>query len=201
MKRVLVVGLALVLTACGRPSGPVEVDADLVPFEVGRSPSPSPGAEVRTITVYLVRAGHLEPVGREIASAAPDAEAAIGALLQGPTPQEREAGLGSAIPPVTRLLSVTVLRGVAEVDLAEEFQGPATPGHVLLRVAQVVWTLVALPDVSAVRFSIDGVTISVPTEAEQATDRPVTAADYAGLAFAPPSPSPPTTPTIGVSEP
>ena len=197
MRRFLLSVVALALVGCARPSGPVEVDPALVPFDVGRSPTPSSGTQVRTITVYMVRDRHLEAVSRTLASAAPDAQVAIAALLQGPTTQERAAGLGSAIPMVARLLSVAVVDNVAQVDLTEEFQGPATPEEILLRVAQVVWTLVALPDVTAVRFSIDGVPISVPTEAEPAVDRPVTASDYAVLAVVP---SPGALPD-GVSEP
>jgi len=198
MKRALVGLLALALTGCEAPSGPVEVDPALVPFDVGRSPSPSPGAQIRTIIVYLVRGGRLEPVGRTVASSASDTQVAMGALLRGPTTEERDAGFASAIPTVVRLLSVTLSGSIAQVDLAEEFQGPAAPGDVVLRVAQVVWSLVALPDVTAVRFSIEGTPISVPTEAEPAVDRPVTTSDYAGLALAS---GPSASPAGGVSEP
>jgi hypothetical protein len=195
---VLLLLVVACLASCGRPSGPVEVDPGLVPFEIGRSPTPAPGASIRTITIYLVRDGRLEPVTRTLSSDAPDAEVAIAALLDGPSSDERDAGLGSAIPPVARFLSVNVVDGVATVDLAEEFQGPATPDEVLLRVAQVVWTLSELSEVAAVRFAVEGAPIAVPTQAVPTVDRPVTVADYAMLAGGGGTGSP-TAP--GVSEP
>lgn len=174
----LVLVAALGLVACGRPSGPVEVDPDLVPFDVGRTPTPTPEVSTSTITIYLVRENLVEPVERTLVTAAPDTEAAVAALLEGPTTQEQAEGFRSAIPSVARLLSVTIEDGVAFVDLAEEFQGPAPPEEVLLRIAQVVWTLVDLPGVSGVRFSIDGAPILVPTQDAPAVDRPVTGSDY-----------------------
>ncbi len=188
--RVLLLATAVVLSACGRPSGAVEVDPALVPFDVGRSPTPVPGAPIQTVTIYLVRDGRLEPVTRTLSSAAPAAELAITALLEGPSVEEREAGLGSAIPPVARFLSVSVADGVATVDLAEEFQGPATPDEVLLRVAQVVWTLSELPEVSGVLFAVEGAPIAVPTQGGLAVSRPVTVADYPTLAEAGPTVTP-----------
>ncbi len=184
MRRILGLIVALALGACGRPSGPVEVDPALVPFEVARSATPSPGAPVRTITAYLVRDGALVPVAREVASAAPEAEAAVASLLQGPTAEEVDAGLSTAIPSVVRLLSVQVVGEVAHVDLSEEFQGPASPEEVQLRVAQVVWTLVARPEIGAVAFSIDGDPISVPTQLEPSVARPVGASDFPGFLMA-----------------
>jgi len=52
-------------------------------------------------------------------------------------------------------------------------------------VAQVVWTLVRLPEVTAVRFVIDGEAVSVLTDDGTAVDRPVTAPDYAAVASGP----------------
>jgi germination protein M len=117
-----------------------------------------------------------------VSAAVSPEEAVMRALLDGPTSEERDQGLTTAVPPATGLIAVGTFEGVAEVDLSDEFQGPATPEDVLLRVAQVVWTLVALPRVNAVRFSIDGEPISVITDAQVMVDRPVTAPDYAAVA-------------------
>jgi spore germination protein GerM len=89
---------------------------------------------------------------------------------------------------------VSVFDQIAEVDLSAEFQGPAPPEVILLRVAQVVWTLVGRPGITAVRFVIDGQPVSVPTDRGTPIDRPVTAPDYASVAPPPeatvsPSPS------------
>jgi spore germination protein GerM len=48
------------------------------------------------------------------------ATAAMNALLDGPTAEERSAGLTSAVPPGTRLLGIAIHDGLATVDLTSE---------------------------------------------------------------------------------
>jgi hypothetical protein len=168
---------------CGRPSGPVEVPPGEIPFPLARSePSATPVAEMTAVTAYLVRDGRLFPVRREVLGFLPPDHAAMQALLAGPTTAERAQGIGSKIPFQTSLLQVNVVESVAQVDLSGEYQGPAPPGDIVLRVAQVVWTLVVLPDVTAVRFSIDGNQVDVVTDRGLPVDRPVTAPDFAEVA-------------------
>jgi spore germination protein GerM len=178
----LLVAGAVLLVSCGRGSGPVEVPTDEIPFPLERSPGTPTASPSASGTVYLVKDGGLVPVGRDVSAALPRDEAVMRALLEGPTAQERTDGLRTAIPPATGLIDVAVFEGVAQVDLSNEFQGPAPPEDVLLRVAQVVWTLVAVPDIVAVRFAIDGEPISVITDGATMVDRPVTAPDYASVA-------------------
>lgn len=180
-------GLAVLVLAtsagCGRESEPVEVPSADLPFSLARVPEPSPSpAEEETFTVFFVLDGRLEPVTREAASEVTRAEAAMRALLDGPTSDEMADGITSEIPAETSLLEVDVFDLVADVDLSAEFQGPASTDAILLRVAQVVWTLVRVPEVTAVRFVIDGEPVSVVTDAGTAVDRPVTAPDYAAVA-------------------
>lgn len=174
--------LALVAGACSRASGPVEVDPDLVPFDVARSVTPSPEVPSQTLSIYLIRDGHLIAAPRTVSADAPTSEAATAALFQGPTTEERTDGLATAIPPATQLLRITVLDSVAEIDLTDEFQNPAPPEEVLQRIAQVVWTLVGLPGITSVRFAIDGDPIAVPTDRDAAVTEPVTPADYGSIA-------------------
>ena len=171
------------LSACGRPSGPVVIPSDEIPFPVARTsaPSPSPSPE-ETITVFFARAGRLVPTGRVVGSDQQAAEAAARALLEGPTGAERVDGVDTAVPLQTGLLEVQVLEQVADIDLSAEFQSPAEPEVIHLRIAQVVWTLVDLADVNAVRFFIDGSPIQVVTDKGVPVDRPVTARDFASVA-------------------
>lgn len=180
----LTVWIALVpLTACQGPSGPVEVPADELPFSLARSPAPSVSPSGgSTIVLYFVRGAGLAPVSREVAAGVSPVDAAVQALLEGPTPEERLEGMTSEIPPETSLLDAVVLDLVAQVDLSSEFQGPAPPDVIVLRVAQVVWTLVNLPQVTAVRFEIEGEPVSVVTAGGTVVDRPVTAPDYGSVA-------------------
>jgi predicted small lipoprotein YifL len=184
--RGLLLGMTVLLTlgsvACGGGSGPVEVPSEEIPFPLERSPATPTPSGGSAVAIYLVRGGRLAGVERTVSAAVSPEEAVMRALLDGPTSEERDQGLTTAVPPATGLIAVGTFEGVAEVDLSDEFQGPATPEDVLLRVAQVVWTLVALPRVNAVRFSIDGEPISVITDAQVMVDRPVTAPDYAAVA-------------------
>ncbi len=188
MSRVGSTVLAVALAAsawsagCSRQPSPVEIDPAEIPFSLARSPSPSPTVIAEhSFTAYFVRKGRLLPVDRPSVGEASPA-VAVRALVIGPTLDERRQGLVSFVPSQTTVLEVDVFDQIAEVDLSSEFQGPATPQVILLRVAQVVWTLVGRPGITAVRFVIDGEQVSVPTDREGTTDRPVSAPDYASVA-------------------
>jgi hypothetical protein len=181
--------VALVLAtcvSCGEQSGPAEIPAEDLPFSLSRTPEPLPSpAEEEPFTIFFVLDGKLAPVTREAPSDLTPVEATMRALLEGPTLDELARGVTSEIPPQTSLLEVQVFDLVADVDLSAEFQSPASTDAILLRVAQVVWTLVRLPEVTAVRFVIDGEAVSVLTDDGTAVDRPVTAPDYAAVASGP----------------
>jgi spore germination protein GerM len=181
------VGLALVLVAtsagCRGESGAVEIAPEDLPFSLGRTPNPSSSpAEEEPFTVFFVQDGNLSPVTRATPRDVAPVESTMRALLEGPTADERSRGIISEVPPETSLLEVQVFDLVADVDLSAEFQTPASTDAIVLRVAQVVWTLVRLPDITAVRFLIDGEAVSVVTDDGAVVDRPVTAPDYADVA-------------------
>jgi spore germination protein GerM len=180
--------LAVALTAaslaapgCGLPSGPVEVRPEDLPFTLG-SPQPPGSPEEEVLRVYFVRAGRLVEVSRKLSSDETPSETAMRLLLKGPASDERGAGISSKIPVGTELLEVQVFDRIAQVDVSAEFEAPARPQSVLLRLAQVVWTLVALPDITAVRFVVDGEPIAVTTDRGTVVERPVTAPDYGTVA-------------------
>ena len=174
--------LVVATSACGRPSGPVEIPPEDLPFSLRRPPGAGqPTSESEKFVVFFVRQGRLAAVRRVSSSDGSDARATMRALLEGPRRDERER-ITSQIPSRTSVLGVRVVNFIAEVDLSAEFQTPAPPDAVLLRVAQVVWTLVRLPNVTAVRFLIDGEPISVVTDDQTVVDRPVTAPDYLTVA-------------------
>lgn len=173
--------LVALLASCGTPTGPVAIPTDELPFPLQRSLDPPAGSTPRAAVVTFVRRGRLVEVRRSVPGALSPGEAAMRALLAGPTAQERGRGIRTEIPPQTRLLDMLVVGQIAEVDLSGEFQSAAPSDSIVMRVAQVVWTLVRLPDVAAVRFLIDGVPVSTLTARGEVVDRPVTAADYASL--------------------
>lgn len=182
--RVRVVGgwvaLVLALTACAPSAEPVEIPPEQVPFPLARAQLPEPpGAEEVSFRVTLVRGRRLVAVPREVTTSLPRAEIVLRTLLAGPTGNETDRGLTTAIPNQTRLLGMDTFGGVAEVDLSQEFQAAAASEGFLLRVAQIVITLTTLGSITAVRFSIDGQVASVPTDRDGIVQRPVAAADYA----------------------
>ena len=188
----LALALGILAVGCARPSGPVEIPEEEIPFSLARSPEPTtPEASTMGVTVFLVAEGRLAAVPREVSALSGLPEAAMLRLLEGPADDERRLGVTSRIPAQTRLLEIAVFDQVAEVDLSAEFQGPASPEDILLRVGQVVWTLVGLPGVTAVRFAIDGEPISVVTDGGVPVERPVTSPDYASIAPVPGTASPP----------
>lgn len=186
-RRRLVAGLTAIGMAasvgCARNSGPSEIPPEDLPFSLARTPEPSASpAGNEPFTIFFVLHGRLAPVSREVPSDLTPAEAVMRALLEGPTGDELARGITSEIPPNTSLLEVQVFNFVADADLSAEFQGPASQDSILLREAQIVWTLVRLPEVTAVRFLIDGEPVSVVTDNGSAVDRPVTSPDYATVA-------------------
>lgn len=184
MKRALALAvLGLFAAGCSGPSGAVEVPPERLPFSLDRTPATTPTSpQERLVTVYLIRDGRLAPVTRLAPGELEAAEASMRALLLGPSPSERSEGFGTAIPPATQLIGVEVIDQVAEVDLSAEFQSPAEPLAVLLRVGQVVWTLAGDAEVASVRFSVEGVPISVPIADGTTPDRPVFPLDFGSVA-------------------
>jgi hypothetical protein len=183
LARLLALTLAsAVAVSCAPDGGPVEIPEDQLPPALSGSPEPFPDGGAAAAQVFFVLDGRVERVVREIPTEAPVVEGVVRALLEGPSQDERSRGIETAIPGATQLLGVRVLGGVAHVDLSDEFQGPAEPTVVLLRVAQVVWTLASVPGVVAVSFAIEGEAIGVPTEGRAVVEGPVSALDYASAA-------------------
>lgn len=180
MRRAAVL-LVLIFVGCGTPSGAVRIPDEQVPFPVKRTEQPPrPSRETEQHTISFVRAGRLVGVPRDISVSFGELEAVVRTLLEGPTTEELSRGIRSEIPQDTRLLTVRANGRIAEVDLSSEFQAPGPRAQILLRVGQVVRTLTALEDVDAVRFAVNGESISVPTHAGRLR-RTVTLRDYAAL--------------------
>jgi spore germination protein GerM len=179
--RLAIVALAL-LAACANTSGTVEIPPEDLPFPVAREPSPTQTqAPSREFTVYFTQGGRLVPSMRRAGADLPVAEAAIRALIEGPTPQELSSGIATELPPSVNLLAVDIASGTATIDLGGEFQEPATPERIALRVAQVTWTLTEIPGVGEVAFAIDGEAVAVTIDDGTTVDRPVSRSDFASF--------------------
>ena len=80
----------------------------------------------RGLEVWFSRRGRLVEELRTHSATRQVATAALHALLAGPTRGERAAGVRSEIPPGTRLLGLTIAKGVARVDLSSDYEAGAS---------------------------------------------------------------------------
>lgn len=107
-----------------------------------------------TVLVHFLRDELLHVAARRVPAATP--EAALQALLDGPTAAERAAGDVTVIPAGTRLLGVDLDGREAVVDLSGEFAEGGGSLSLVARVMQVVFTVTQFPGVEVVRFRLDG---------------------------------------------
>jgi hypothetical protein len=109
------------------------------------------------------------------------ATAAIEALLDGPTKAERASGFDTAIPAGTRLLGISINRGVAIIDLTSEYQSGGGSLSMQVRLGQVVYTLTQFPTVKKVSFRLDGTPVNVFSSEGIVLSHPVGRGDYKDL--------------------
>ncbi len=143
------------------------------------------------LTVFLVRGADLAPVERRINTAT--ASAALEQLVEGPTRAEAAGGVRTALAPQVVGVEGALNDGTTTVSVTRGFTG-ITGGDQLLAVAQVVWTLTALPTVDRVRFTVEGRPVEVPTDAGLSGE-PVDQDDYRSVAPVEPTSSATTTRT------
>ena len=172
--------LALLALSCGGQSELHVIDS--LPDDLYASPTPAPEiGDVRVVRVWFLAGDRLTSVRRQVMGTRTAYQTAMADLLAGPTPEEEQRGLSSAIPKEAELLGVELTDGVAVVDLSKEFELSAEQSVLVLRLAQVVYTMTDLPRTSRVRFEIDGQPVSVIGADGNLRGRPVSRDDYAGL--------------------
>lgn len=119
---------------------------------------PAPGEKKETVTLFFSdsQAQYLNPEDREITRNNNESleEAVLKELIKGP----ERAGLHRTIPQETRILSVSVANGVAEVNFSSEFRSRHWGGSAgeTMTLYSVVNTLAKLPGITSVQFMIDG---------------------------------------------
>lgn len=173
MRRLLTLSLVLgLLTACSSEPSTVSGHPDEQSPMPTASAVPSPTdsgepapAEGDTTTVELWYSISTDtpdqvglfPVYRAIPSVPGIAAATLRAWLEGPTAEEKEAGIQDPIPAGTELLDVTIDDGTAIVDLTSDFErtGSGTFGETML-LAELAWTITQFPTVDQALLKIDG---------------------------------------------
>ncbi len=177
--------VAVMLFGCGIP---VEdrarpLPADMIPSSLpAHGPAPSSASGDRgsaSADVFLVRDSRLVRVGRQEWDP-PSLEGAIAALLQGPTAAERADGVRTALTRPVRLAG-TVATGVPLIDVTDSFADVEVEEQILA-LAQLVFTLTALPSVDGVSFALDGRSVEVPTGDGALKRGPIRREDFTAVA-------------------
>jgi germination protein M len=107
-----------------------------------------PAAETTSFSVYWLLDGKVWPVLREVEGTDAVATAALEALGEGPTAEERdELFFETAVPDALEVEAVTIEDGVARVELSEDVAGAA--------LAQVVYTASQFSTVDSVEVGGD----------------------------------------------
>jgi hypothetical protein len=184
--------LGLLLAAgCG-----ISAEDEPRPLPTGSATAPPPPTDEPTPTedqaqLWFVREGLLVPVLRSVAEP-PGSQDFIDLLVAGPTEEEEEAGIRTAVVSVVTGEPLVVTARAAEVEapplqddqeaivLSEEFTDLNAEEQVLV-LGEVV-TTVAVGDVAEILF-IDGTgkPLGVPVADGRLRNGPVSPADYASL--------------------
>ncbi|MFH0915606.1 MAG: GerMN domain-containing protein [bacterium] len=139
------------------------------------------GADTMTVTVYYSRDEKMSAAARTLPKAQEVGAAAMKALLEGPSAEERTAGMFSAIPDGTTFLGLSIKDGVATVDLSREYASGGGSLSMAMRLAEVVFTLTQFPTVDGVNFKLDGKPVDVFGGEGIILDHPVNRTDYEEL--------------------
>ena len=179
----LAVALALTTAGCGdaTQSKPQKIGAKDVPFGLLEPPTSAIASTTVPVSqypfvVYFINPDGAVPVVRT-SNERPVPKIVGAALLAGPTPQEVQVRMHSAIPKQSVARFSGVLKQVVTVDLQPTFTDVnLTTQRAAL--TQIVFTLTALPGVKRVRFLLDGEITSVPRLNGTTTRGTVGRADY-----------------------
>lgn len=187
-----IAGLAMTLTvaACGAPSGSAARPIDSVPYDLtapaASSSSSSSPALSRGPHVFLLRDEVLRPASPVSPASDVRSSAALTleALVEGPSDQDRRAGLSTALGPEVRLSLTDIVDGRATVEIrvGEQALGAS---RLPLAIGQIVLTLTSVTGVDEVVLTADGSRIAAPLPGGALTDRPLRARDYVALTAAP----------------
>lgn len=184
------VATAVLLAACGVPGddAPRPLDEQAVPFDLlaptaesTTTSVPSVFADTDRVAVYLADPdGKLQAVRRPVTTPVTVAKV-IEALLAGPT-EEESSRLATAITSGTELLgSDGPNDGLVTINLSRDVLD-ITGRQQILALAQVVWTVTALPRVDRVLFQFEGEPAEVQNGNGTLTSSPLGRRSYRDLA-------------------
>ncbi|HEV2755365.1 MAG TPA: Gmad2 immunoglobulin-like domain-containing protein [Actinomycetota bacterium] len=163
----------------GRRSTPAPAGS---PSASAPAPSPSAAPITRAFRLWLTTEEFVGlTVRRALVTPPQFGTAAVNELLKGPSQIEAASGFGTAIPPGSTLLGLSVEDGVATADLSEEFESGGGSLSVRLRLAQLVYTLTEFPTVRSVDLLIEGRPAATFSSEGIVIDAPLTRDDFEDL--------------------
>jgi spore germination protein GerM len=141
----------------------------------------------KTTIVYFLRDGGGSPIGvvRTLEGQTLTARGALDALLRGPSDSDRKAGITSAIPSETKVVSFSLVRKATAHEAIIELSGlpDVDKADAVLKarvITQIARTLIGLNDIHAVRvraanrpwdlWTVDGGIIDAPTTYDRLLD-------------------------------
>ena len=147
-RALLAVGVVVLVaaTGCGGGGNATSTELTTTTTATTTTSTTTPSAETTAFRVYFLRKGQVWPVARQVQKTQAVASAALDALLQGPTKQERtDLQLTTAIPevnPSIERLAIDKTTGIARYSPATTLDNKA--------LAQVVYTLTQFSTVKSV---------------------------------------------------
>ncbi len=186
----------LLATACGIPTGgpPVTIAPSEVPYGLALTtptsvavPSPPPRSDQPRI--YLVTADDvLVPRGRAVAEGTLEERLnqLLADLAEGPSSEELDDQLTTALPPEVTLTLAAVDGDIATIEIST---GEDSPSERESRraVGQIVLTATSLPGIRGVLLTRDSEPLEAPLPSGELTSAPLTWENYAALLTSPPS--------------
>ena len=112
------------------------------------------------VDLYYISANRLVATTLSIVSPATTSQV-LEALISGPPTGDNYSGLRSALPKDLES-SITISKGIAQIDTTSEFLTNLSPIDQRLAIAQLVLTFTRRPGVGQVLFSVEGQFIAVP---------------------------------------
>jgi hypothetical protein len=170
MKRLIVLAAAIGLVATGcagrgahviaaTPTGPSGGPSGTTnPSVVASATATATSSPVPSTTfeVWFTRSDHLFPIPWTVPRTLAVGHAALEALLGGPPSGDVANGLGTQVPPGTRLLGLSISGDVATVNLSGAFLSGGSAVSEYTRLGQVVCTISQFPTVKGVSIQLDG---------------------------------------------
>ena len=205
---IVVAGLALAGCGVGSDASFRQVRNEDVPFELSASSTVPPTTTTTTTTtivtttsppsipitvattttsaaplyprtLFFVRDGKLVEITR-FAPAPPTAAEVIGDLSGGSLPTDKPTALRTVLR-AEHVASVVPTGGIARVGLTPDFGQKLPAGEQQLALAQLVFTLTALPGIGQIVFERDGAPIEVPRSDGSLASGLITREDFAGV--------------------